>query len=422
MLDYLTYFILLTRSVTDSITSSMEFEAGGMTLTAGAVLNVVVLGLAATLFFQRRGSVFPIKVWLPFLLVAALSVTWSPDKGAAARMLLVLITYACMFAIPFYMRADSRGDAWLLKATVYSSVLPALYAVVEYFFFLDDDGRIKSTFLHPNVFAFYLMVMVGIIYFLLSSVTAQIKPLMRMMLVPYSGLLVGLIIMTETRSAWVGVLLILAAFALFVDRRYLLGLALLPALLLVPAVSSRLSDLGRGTEYTGQMKSADDAVNSFAWRELMWQSALEDAADSPILGKGLASFGKNSIVFFPIANKDEDYGAHGLGAHSAYVQALYETGILGFACYIGIYFSLFKRSLRQYRRDPRGTIMLASIILAYMTVNFSDNIFDYGGLNWYFWGFFGTVFAKFERDSVEVVAQRQPVRHRGSARRYGSVS
>ena len=37
--------------------------------------------------------------------------------------------------------------------------------------------------------------------------------------------------------------------------------------------------------------------------------------------------------------------------------------------------------------------MLASSILAYMIVNFSDNILDYGPLNWYFWGFVGIVFA-----------------------------
>lgn len=393
-----------------------------MALTAGAILNLVVLGLAAAVLFNRRGSIFPIKIWLPFLSVATLSLAWSPDKGAAVRMLLVLLTYAAMFTIPFYMRADSRRNAWLLKAIVYSSAAPALIAILEYFFFLDDSGRIKSTFLHPNVFAFYLMVIVGIIYFLLSSAGAQLTPFIRKMMVPYSGLLMGLIILTETRAAWVGLVVILAGFAFLVDRRYLLGLLLLPALLFVPAVSDRLSDLGHGTEYTGQMKSEDDAINSFAWRTLMWQSAFDDSADARILGKGLASFGVNSVIFFPIANESEDYGAHGLGAHSAYVQALYETGILGFICYVGMYFGLIKRALRQYRRDPRGSVMMVSIILAYMAANFSDNIFDYGGVNWYFWGFFGIVFAKFDRESVEIAARHRSLQRRDGVQRYGSPS
>lgn len=421
MIEYITFFIFLTRSALDNIFSSIEFQVVGMTLTAGAILNLIVLGLAATILLHRRVSLFPFKVWLPFLLVAALSVTWSPDKGAAIRMLLVLFTYAAMFAIPFCMRAESRRTAWLLKATVYSSALPALVGVLEYFFFLDDSGRIKSTFSHANVFAFYLTVIVGIIYFLLSSSTTQLTPFIRRMMIPYSGLLMGLIVLTETRAAWVGVVVILAGFAFFVDRRYLLGLLLLPSLLLVPAVSSRLSDLGRGTEYTGQMKSEDDAVNSFAWRELMWESALADAADAPILGKGLASFGPNSVIFFPIVDQNQDYGTHGVGAHSAYVQALYETGILGFACYIGMYFALILRVLRRFGRDPRGGAMLLSIILAYMAANFSDNIFDYGGLNWYFWGFFGTVFAKIELDSMEIAARRRSVQHRGGVQQYGSA-
>ncbi len=421
MIDYITFFIFLTRSALDAIFGSLEFEVSGMTLTAGAILNLVVLCLAATVFPSRRVPVFAFKVWLPFLLVATLSIAWSPDKGAAIRMLLVLFTYAAVFAIPFCMRAESRRSAWLLKAIMYSSALPALVGVLEYFLFLDESGRIKSTFTHPNVFAYYLMIVVGIIYFLLSSSSSQLTPQIRKMMVPYSGLLIALIVLTESRAAWVGTVVILAGFALFVDRRYLLGLMLLPALLFVPAVSQRISDLGSGTQYTGQMKSADDAVNSFAWRQLMWQSALEDAADAPIFGKGLASFGPNSVIFFPIVEQDRDYGTHGVGAHSAYVQALYETGILGFVCYIGMYFSLILRALRQYNRDPRGSVMLVSIILAYMAANFSDNIFDYGGLNWYFWGFFGIVFAKFERDSIEIAAQRRSVQRPGDVQRYGSA-
>ena len=61
----------------------------------------------------------------------------------------------------------------------------------------------------------------------------------------------GLIIMTQTRAAWVGTFVILATYALFINRRYLIVFPLLPLLIFIPAVGDRLADLERGTAYTG---------------------------------------------------------------------------------------------------------------------------------------------------------------------------
>jgi putative inorganic carbon (hco3(-)) transporter len=418
-MELIVFIIFLARSSTDAIFGALPIEVGGMTLSPGAILNLVVLGLGI-MTLLRTGSSFPFKVWLPFLIVATLSVAWAPDKGLAIRMLLVLFTYASFFAIPFYLRKKFRSNAWLLKAMIYSAILPATVGVLEYLFFLHSSGRVFSTFDHPNVFAFYLTVIVGVIFFLLSSSMVQFKPFIRKMMIPYSGLLMGLIVLTQTRSAWFGVLLILAAFAFFRDRRYLLLLLLLPMLLLVPAVSDRLDDLGHGTEFKGEIQSEADTVNSFAWRTLMWQSAIEDAADTPLFGKGLASFGSNALRFFPLADLKNGYSVKGIGAHSAYVQAGYETGLVGLACYLSIFFRLIYRALRYFRRDPAGTLMLISIIICYMSESFSDNIFEYGSLNQYFWGLLGIVFAKWELESAEAGAAPSRSVYRGGRRPIGA--
>jgi putative inorganic carbon (HCO3(-)) transporter len=418
-MELIVFIIFLTRSSLDTIFEALPIEVGGLAMTAGAILNLVVLGLGI-MTLLRTGSSFPFKVWLPFLIVATLSVAWSPDKGLAIRMLLVLFTYAIFFAIPFYMRKKFRSNVWLLKAMIYSSILPATVGLLEYLYFLDGSGRVKSTFYHPNIFAFYLTVIVGLIFFLLSSSTMEFKPFFRKIMIPYAGLLMGLIVLTQTRGAWAGVLLILTAFAFFKDRRYLLLLLLLPMLLFVPAVSDRLNDLGHGTEYKGGFQSEADTVNSFAWRTLMWQSALEDAADTPLFGKGLASFGSNALRFFPMADPNGGYSIKGIGAHSAYVQAGYETGLVGLACYLSMYFRLISRALRYFRRDPGGAVMLISIILCYMSESFSDNMFDYGAVNLYFWGLLGIVFAKWDLEVAEARAAPSRSVYRGGMRRIGA--
>lgn len=328
-MDFLTFMILLMRSSADRVFDIMRIQVAGMEMTPGAILNLAVLGLIGLMILMRRsGSAYPFRVWLPFLLVAAVSIAWSPDRAGALRAFFALLTYLSFFAIPFLVCIAWRHSARLLKATIYSSIVPTAVGLLELVFFRRPDGRVLSTFLHPNGFAFYLMVVLGVIYFLLSSSAVRFTPLVRRLMVPYSGVLVGLIIMTQTRAAWVGTFVILATYALFINRRYLIVFPLLPLLIFIPAVGDRLADLERGTAYTGAMASKADAINSFAWRQLMWESALADVADTAVFGKGLASFVANSRIFFPLPESTSQtyYRGEGFPAHNVYVQVFYETG------------------------------------------------------------------------------------------------
>jgi O-antigen ligase len=195
--------------------------------------------------------------------------------------------------------------------------------------------------------------------------------------------------------------LTLVVYAVVVDRRYLASLLVLPLLLVVPAVRDRLVDLQQGTKYTGQMKSESDKLNSYAWRKVMWQSALADSEDDRLLGKGLGSSRINSKVFFPIPI-DNPSGL--TDVHSGFVQAIYETGILGFACYLFIYAAVLWRAWEGRLIDRRGSFMVISVILAHMMAAYSDNIFYYVPLNWYFWSFIGIVFAKWDLELLEIKA------------------
>lgn len=407
-MEVLTFILFLMRSSVDRLFEAAHIHVAGMDMTAGAFLNLAILGLAALTVVTRPGAALPFRAWLPFLLVAGMSIAWSSARASGVRAFLVLLAYASLFVMPFLFRADLRRSAYLLKAIIYSSIVPVAFGLLELVFFLDPSGRVKSTFIHPNGFAFYLMVVLGVIYFLQSSSAVQFTPFVRRLMVPYSGLLIGLLIMTQTRAAWIGTFLILATYAIFINRRYLVLLPLLPLLLFIPAVGDRLADLERGEAYTGAMASKADAINSFAWRQLMWESAFADVADSPLLGKGLASFAPNSLKFFPLADASQTYYRGGIGAHNAYVQAYYETGAIGLFCYLMIFVSLLSRAVRHFRSDRGGAIMLISSVLAFMVVNFSDNIFDYGALNLYFWGFSGVVLAKWaeQRSGVRLAPSR----------------
>jgi O-antigen ligase len=406
------FFLLLSRSAGDSVLELTRTNLGSVELTFGAALNILVLALAGLMLLTRRGSMFSLKVWAPFILISLASIAWAPDKIAAMRLLIVLLSYAGFFAIPFFVTQPYRANAWLLKAIVLSSVVPALVGCIELFFFLDPSGRIKSTFSHPNVFAFYLVGIIGVILFLLWSSVVRFRAQFRIFVMGYLLLLVGLCILTQTRAAWVGCFLMFMVYAAMVDRRYLAGLFALPLLLFVPMVQERLNDLEQRTNYTGQMKGEADSLNSYAWRMLMWDSALAHSADARVLGMGLASSKINSRKFFPIPISNPD----GMDMHSGFVQALYETGTVGLACYLFLYVAILWRAWKGRKIDRRGSFVVISVIAAHMAASYSDNIYYYLTFNWYFWGFLGTVFAKWDQVTASQGAEQREVAPLGRAR------
>ena len=376
--------IFLSRASLDVVLEYIKLPAG---LSGGAPVNVLVLLVCVVLIIIRRRTVAPIVIWLPFLSSSLISISYADDKILAVRAFVVLVMYCVVFVAPFYMPSVSIRDGRLLMATLYSSLFPVFYGILEAAFFLDNTGRVKSTFLHPNVFSFYLNIVFGLILFIFSSRDVFMSRKERVLLLLLASLIFILSILTQSRSGWLGLGLILVGYSLLVNRKLLLYSPMLFLLIFVPAVSDRLADLATGADSSGSV--GIEGINSFAWRTLMWRSALSDGQADLVFGSGLASFGKNALKFFPLVDSSIDYGDKGIGAHNVYVQLIYEIGYVGMLAYVGLLISVAYRALNFVRRDFGGVIVYLLVLISYCVESYSDNMMDYGGLNFYFWGFLG---------------------------------
>ena len=403
LMDYFAYLLLLTRSSGDLLFEFTHINVGGTELTFGAVLNVIVIAVACYMVVTRNVNLFPIFVWAPFLVVTLISISWTTDRIAAIRLYISFLTYMSFFIIPYALRPIYRDSAWLLKAIIWSSIFPIVYGILQSLFFLPSDNRLISTFPHANIFAFYLVNIIGSILFVRSSSLIGFQRWSGLFAMPVVGALLALLILTQSRAPWAASIIILMTYAGWVDRRYLAGLLFIPFLLLIPSVQERIQDLSQGTEYTGRMQSEADTLNSYAWRELLWEYALKDAEETPLLGKGLSSFRGNSVRFFPLPLQEG-----GIDAHSGFIQSIYENGYVGFFCLLFLYLSVLWRAWIGRKVDRKGSFLVISIVLANFSANYSDNPYYYLSVNWYFWSFLGVVFAKWDR----VVEERR----RGEAR------
>jgi O-antigen ligase len=379
--DYkkLLILILLLRSVGDMALESTQLGFGNFRMGVGGLINLVVIVIAIMLVLEKP-KLFPSRLasyWMPVLMFMAGAALLSYDPARAIKLYLGMLSYFAIFVIAVYLVRSNEDFNKAIRLVLWSSLIPTLYSFVEIALHMRDSSfRLRSTFTHSNIQAFYLMLILVLCLYMLKSPLFKITPRGRFVICCYMPLQLGQLLLTQTRSAWLACALVFGLYALLYERKYLLYLLLLPlAVVFVPAVSERLMDLGQGNEAVGYAR-----LNSFAWRLSLWESAIGWMEPLRLMyGYGLGGFEHFAQTFF------EKAGDIKWDAHNVYVQFLFDMGVLGLLCYLWLYARVLW-TLRTFARIERvSSFLLVAIVLQYLIVSFSDNLFGYLVFNWYFW-------------------------------------
>lgn len=377
----------------------------------GGALNILVISICI-LFLLSSNDVDRrpfLRMWSPFLLIAMISVFYSPDKIYSLRFFLLLLSYCALFIIPFYLVKSTKDAGIIVRLLVMSSLIPICYALFELGTgrSMTVDGiRLKSTFTHANVFAFYLVVMITFSLYLLKTKVFILPKVKRLLLVLYMLLMVALLVFTKTRGAWLACLQVFVFYGLFFERKLLVYLFVAGvSALFVPAVQERLADLVQVSEYAQYAQYTK--LNSYEWRVQLWLSSLEWVKLKPILGYGINTFQLYSTSFFPLER------VRGFDAHSVYFQFLFDIGLVGLLAFLFLLFNLFAWLKRLYPQDKTGIAIITALAIAYMIASYSDNIMHYHALNWYFWALMGFVCAYMQvlkRQATQSVGDKDVVK------------
>jgi O-antigen ligase len=409
--------ILLTRSSLDTVLDIVQIDVGGgSALTLGAGINALLVGITALLTMTHSNRV-PWGIltgWISFVAFCAVMSVTTPDPIGVARMLLVLISYQCAFMLPFFFIRSARDTKPLINAIIYSSIIPSAVAIAQITGLLppDADGRLTATFTHPNIFAFYLLAVGAAIAYRLASSAFRNTMFQRLALIAYSGLLSGLLLATQTRSAWLGALVLLFCYAVFVQRVALLGIIALPVVVLFsPSIQERLLNILEPPEYIG----SGVVLNSYDWRRQLWHDALVWINERPLSGHGgLGSFFAQSPSFFSL-EKSNFY------AHNVFVQLAFEVGYIGAILFFFVFAQKAWIFLWTSRREWPVRVIGATFCVVYLLVSYSDNMLYYLASNWYTFALLGALMASYRgaapdtRRSGLGAPYRHPVPRRADA-------
>jgi len=382
--ETLLLLIILFRANLDPMLNMTKIGGGGAAIGLGGLLNALIIGLIVMeLFNRRRIPVMRLllQTWLPLLLVMVGTLLITPRLVPGIKNDLALLSNAAIFLLAFvYVRDKASHDVWM-RAVLLSTIGPLLYgfyqlATHQGFYDAQVGMRIDSTFSHPNIFAFYLVLMVSLLFVVWRGGILPVSTRVRRLLPLYILLLLFLLMTTKTRSAWGAMAFFFLAYSLVMERK-LLPLLLVVGLasLLLPDVRERITELT-----TGNSGLYYQPLNSFAWRKEMWMAALHFMQPSHYLfGYGKESYAFYSRFFYPLAN--------GIGppAHNVYMQVFFDGGLMGLAGFFWLLIGTGKLTAGVRKTDRMEGFLLVMLVLEFALVSVSDNMLDYLVYNWYLW-------------------------------------
>ena len=384
--------LLFLRALLDPLLNVTKLNIFGEDIGIGGAINFFIIILAVILISRNpkrflHNSFY--KYWIVFLFICGIAVIYSPVPGRAARTFLNLASYMSMAIFPFFIVNSLEDKKFWLKILLFASFLPVGFANMDLLrggtSFIDIGMRIKGTFTHPNILAFYLVLTVVMAFYVLKSGLFTLTRAKKNLLCIYILNLLILLLATKTRNAWIACWVTFFTYGLLKEKKYLVFSVILPFLLLLhPGTMRRIQDL-----FTGLSVKAGVEVNSLAWRVELWKSSLPLIKKKFIYGHGLASFKVLSRDFFIV----QFWERKNVPSHNSYLELLFETGVVGLVSYVMVFLYItrrfFSRIGKVFTDLSAGYALIFAYVVSYMIICLADNMLYYLAFNWYFWFFIG---------------------------------
>ncbi|RTZ17427.1 O-antigen ligase family protein [Vibrio aquaticus] len=383
----LLFFMLYFRASMDPILNLTKVGGIGF----GALLNLLVVVYFMFVCLKNK-FVIPksfFYVWGAFILIGLFSIFQSPDKVTSLRSFFAVLTYFSIFNMSYYFCRTKKDVSFLVMFIVLSAVVPFGFSIFEIIF---PDGstsrngfRLSGSFSHPNIYAFYLVLVSSLCFFSLNQRVLTFPP--RFIQFAKVILLLSLVclVLTKTRSAWLGFIVVIAVYGMIYNRRYLLYLTVFGLIVLaIPSVQERVLEIFSGNSV--DELTLGESLNSYAWRKVVWTASWDFILQKPLFGHGYDTFSYYFLDFFPLEENK------GFDAHNTYVQIAFDMGFLGALSYLLIFPVIFYRVFVIYSLDRSGGAVIIGLMVSYLVVGYSDNMLFYLSYNWYFWLVLGAFF------------------------------
>ena len=257
---------------------------------------------------------------LGFLGAAALSCLTALWPGHAVESVSDLLKMTIVFFFIVNCANTERLLRGVMWTMVISGLIPAFGTLRNYFQGNVFEGRTGwiGIFANPNELAYSLVVLLPLAPFLATGLSLGL----RLALLGVALVFVAAIMVTFSRGGMVGLVVVAGLYAW---RKQSVLLQSLMVLLLSAGLIFAGRFWSRGENFKNLNQDA-----SFRGRLVTSQAGLAMFFDHPLLGVGLGC----SVVAWPLYAPEGFYTKGALVTHNTFIQALAETGAIGFVPFI----------------------------------------------------------------------------------------
>lgn len=286
------------------------------------------------------------RLVLLFAAIAGLSVFVSPDRAFSFYNYYNLVgIYVVAYFLTGQLVRDEEQLRRIMEALALGAVVVVVYGISQFFVGIDTsqmkwvDGeafpelkkRVFSTWENPNILAGYLN---EVICFVFAFLMAGKERLSRFLLGISLLALVGCLLMTYARGAFLAIAAVIGLYGIFRDWRVLFACVSVGAAALFsePLLAERLISAFTAADTSSEMRLA------------LWESTVAMIFDHPIMGIG---WGAYWMVYPQYDFYINDPAVKIVHAHNMYLHFAAEIGIFGAMAYFWTFFGTLRMALQK---------------------------------------------------------------------------
>jgi O-antigen ligase len=318
----------------------------------GAGTLTKFLGIASTLFIivyaaRRKGLNPPpltLYLWCGYMLWLMLTVMWTPDTTQGVVDIQQMLSLTAMYAVLAVAPVEERDVRAICACIIIGGIAASVYGIYllhdSAMSMLGDAGRIMinvdNRSIDPNHFANALLAPIALS---LTSLLHARKPATILGSLFALTVLMAGVLMSVSREALLGCILIVVVTVAFSKRR-VLGLAIgVPLLLMTPVLFPQIG-----------VRMSDAFATGGAGRMSIWQVGWMAFQQHPFIGWGAggfaAAYDRYYLTVFQFYN-----AGWSRASHNTLIHAAVELGVIG----VVLMMVAFASSFRQFRGITRGT-------------------------------------------------------------------
>jgi len=382
------FFVLLAfRTTFDYLGGQEMLNIFGVSLNFTFLLGMMLIALAFIEILKQRHKFKSIPLllpWLSFLGIIAVLSFFSFSKQDSAVEFFRLLSFLSAFIFGYLVYDTPKRLTNFAKAIIVTAIIPSVVAYWQLInrtgFFDGDRWRLLGTFVHPNMLAFYLVLVICLTLFVALSLKPGVVEK-----IPYALLVIFFLIpllFTYTRAAWLAFAFIVFGIGVYRFRKLLFISIFVVAVLylLAPFFQDRIATL-----------ATLGASDSSTWRLDLWRDIWGFIKARPWFGYGPGTaslFIQQNIPRFLVETEP----------HNDYLRIWMESGIFALLAFLWIYAAYFKKLWRSFRNETRPRLKMLILFLIFFTISLAaasatDNIIKDAVMQWIFWSLSGAILA-----------------------------